>query len=693
MADHVATLLGMSDIATLAQVQRPVVSMWARRYSGEDRPFPAPIRNMAPHRMYDGNEIVRWIKARNLGNNEALEESLALHAALDLGDAVDGDVVFDGISALLCLKWHLGAQLSEYEPAELLDEADEQDPDDAYLYSELEALGDRLGTFAEYTDQMVDAAYGPKRAFETLLARRARTEPAPYAVAPQCLSLCAAIVSALTDSDHHVYVDPGEGPSDLMVALRSALPEYAEPTSVHNETGSRSARLARRRLTVHGWSRRTPPNSGFAPGFELSGPSCFVAQYPSSSAGEHTDAQILSQIDDIAVQMSDDHLAVVLAPASTLLDAQSDPDAARLRSDILRSDRVRAAIRLPEGLLPSRPGTSLALWVLGPASEAVRPIDRWSVVVDVGSRELDAAASEGLISDVVAAMGDWNSIRAHAFQFGVLTKTSVLLAADKHGLTPARIKQPRTRRIGAELAADILQQSDAIERTQRELRHGPHLQVEYRDADGSLLPTLGQLAASHEVKVLSGHRIDPEHIVADGAVQVLGIAEVVGEIPVGRRGIDRLVFTTGYPHARYTEPGDIVFCSGARFSAMVDHAGSSVVVFPARIIRIADAVSSGLIPDIIAGHLNASGIDTRPSGAIRSSATWKRWEVPRIPPDRATVTMDAVDALRRQRAAAMQLLTRIEQLTSTLVDGLAHGVLAVADDPQLLQERPARNAS
>lgn len=696
MKHRATTLLTMSEIATLAQVQRPVVTMWASRYRGTDRPFPSPTEVRGKQRRYDGDEIVQWIQARELGNNDALDENLCLYAALDTGIDIGEDTVLEGISALLCLKWHLGDQLSELSPADLLDEADDADPDDAFLYAELAALGDSLGMFAEYVDRMVDSAYGPKQAFEALLSQRFRLVHADLsdsAMSPKALDLCAAITLAITDHDRHVFVDPSEGSSDLLVALRDSLPEYAEPLSMRNEASSPAARLARRRLTVHGWARQSPPVAGFGNGFALSGPSAFVVQYPSPSSLAYTDSQILSEIDDIAVQMAEDHVAVVVAPASALLDAQRDPSAARLRSDILRSDRVRAAVRLPEGLLPAKPGTSLALWVLGPASEAVKPADRWSVVIDVGSRELDATTTEGLVSDVIAAMGDWDTIKAHAFQFGVLTRTSVLLAEDKRGLTPARIRHPRARRVGADLAAKALAHSDEIRRTQLELRQELRIPVEYRDSDRALMPTIGQLLDSRELRLLSGNRIDSEDLLVGGAVRVIGADEVTGIRPVGVRGIDRLVFTTAYPNGRYTEPGDIVFCSGSRFGAIVDHDGSAVVVYPARVIRVTDPSSSGLIPDVIAGHLNASRLDTRPPGAIRSSATWKRWEVPRVPTDRAAATIDAVRTLRDRRSAALQLLTEIEQLTSTLVDGLAHGVLAVGADIQLPQERAPQNAT
>ncbi len=44
MSDEPTLLLSKSDIAALAGVKRPVVTMWAKRYSNSDRPFPQPAR-------------------------------------------------------------------------------------------------------------------------------------------------------------------------------------------------------------------------------------------------------------------------------------------------------------------------------------------------------------------------------------------------------------------------------------------------------------------------------------------------------------------------------------------------------------------------------------------------------------------------------------------------------------------------
>ncbi|MFZ2172849.1 MAG: hypothetical protein WAW17_02220, partial [Rhodococcus sp. (in: high G+C Gram-positive bacteria)] len=165
-------LLSKPDIAALARVQRPVVSMWVQRYRTSSAPFPAPVVTRGREELYLGTEVVDWIRSRNLGNSDSLAEDLAIHAALDHRSELDADIVFHGVTALLCMKSMLGGQLSEFDADDLLDEADGLDPDDEFLFSEITALGDHLHVFALYVDQMADAAYTPTQAFESLMAQR-----------------------------------------------------------------------------------------------------------------------------------------------------------------------------------------------------------------------------------------------------------------------------------------------------------------------------------------------------------------------------------------------------------------------------------------------------------------------------------------------------------------------------------------
>lgn len=174
MSTGSALLLSKADIAALARVQRPVVTMWAKRYRGPDRPFPEPVRADGRQHRYRADDVVAWLSSRGLGNNASVAEDLAAHAAFEDPAGADAATAFAALTALLCVKARTGEQLADLDGDDLLDEADDLDPDDAYLYREIEALGGRLPTYAAHADRMADAAYTVEHAFETLMAQRFR---------------------------------------------------------------------------------------------------------------------------------------------------------------------------------------------------------------------------------------------------------------------------------------------------------------------------------------------------------------------------------------------------------------------------------------------------------------------------------------------------------------------------------------
>lgn len=673
-------LLSKPDIAALAKVQRPVVSVWVTRYRSTDAPFPAAVSTRGREELFAGTEVVEWIRARGLGNSESLSEDLAMFAALDHTSELDADTAFHGITALLCVKAMLADQLSDMDE-DLLDEGDELDPDDEFLFSEVEAIGEHRETFARYVDQMADAAYTPAQAFESLMAQRFRMQRADLAdsaLAPRALQLAARVCAALATDEHEVFVDPSVDGSDLLIALRQALPEFEEPLAMTGESDSAASRLARRRLATHGWRRTKAPAGGFGDGFTIDGPAMFLTQFPSPSTVGLSDAQILERVDNIVLQMGPHHRAVVIGPASALVDPIADRHARLVRAGLLRSDRLRAAIRLPEGLLTTRPGLAMAMWVLGSADPSIRPADRWTVTADVSAADLDERLIEAIVSDVTAAMGTARSVNAHAFKHGVIRMTAKLLANDQLGLaprTPVRRRAPS----GAELAAHALERLSALEKRASLSDKRLEVSLEYQQDDGAALPTLGELAAQKRVKILPGHRLDASDVFDGGDVRVLGAEEALGHTRIGVRGIDRYVFATKHPNARYTEPGDIVFCSNPEVGAVVDHEGAAVVIAPARVLRVKDPERSGLVPELMARHIAASAPRTRPQQAIRSGNDWKHWHVPQLAADRVPAVRGVFADIRERRTAAEELLNTLDDFTSTLVDGLAHGVLTVTD--------------
>ncbi len=177
--------LTLADVAELARVRRPVVSVWRRRHAAGPTPFPAPVRRAVavPGRsrsdalLFRASDVADWIEASGLGNNRAFRADVALRAMLDDASGPDRDVAFAGLTALLRLKAYVSEPLGSLDADDVLDLADELDPDDDALYAEVEALGDHLDRFAALADLAAGSAYTPGAAVEALLADRFRAGP------------------------------------------------------------------------------------------------------------------------------------------------------------------------------------------------------------------------------------------------------------------------------------------------------------------------------------------------------------------------------------------------------------------------------------------------------------------------------------------------------------------------------------
>lgn len=164
-------LISLPDLALLTRVQRPVVSMWRTRPSRTGEPFPEPVTNDDGQDLFDASETIDWLEAAGRGNNPQAREDLAAFATLRQAPLRD-EAVFAGITALLCLRAIAGSLPDGAD--ELLDLADEVDPDDTLLYGEIDGLGIRLTGLARYASMLASAAYSPAAALEKLLAERFR---------------------------------------------------------------------------------------------------------------------------------------------------------------------------------------------------------------------------------------------------------------------------------------------------------------------------------------------------------------------------------------------------------------------------------------------------------------------------------------------------------------------------------------
>lgn len=663
-------LLSLSDVAALARVQRPVPSMWRSRAAGGESPFPAAQVRTGNQERFDAEEVASWLELTGHGNNPDVRDDLALFAAFDESTGLDRRAAFDGLTALLALAAITGEQLAGRSSADLRDLADDADPRDRILYREIAALDDDLATMAEYADAMASAAYTPAAAFEALMAHRFRLGIRDYAetaLAPAAVRLVAGLALGLVIPEKlstTTFVDPSAG-SDLLVALRALLPDEDLPDAAIGLPSSPSVRFTERRLVTHGWLVAPLTLDGDGR-IALPRSSVLVAQYPSPGAPTMSDDDVLAAVDDVALAMDDDDRAVVIGPAGALANASRSRSVESARSALLRTDRVRAIIRLPAGQRTAKPRQQLAIWVLGPAHPDVAIADRWVTVADLSAIELDDATIADLVTDVVAAMGDRDDVRGHAFRFVRFVHTRSLLASSGNLVGTPR---PRPRVSRQEPAEVALQVNDLIEIANTGRCATITLGVEHHERTAAQITSIGELVASGKVRLVPGNRLDARDVVSRGDVRLIGSDELLGARQCGDRTLDRLTFSAQYPAGRYTEPGDVVFCTAPGVGALVDLAGFSVVLSPARVLRIDRSSRTGLIPEVLA----------RDIASAASARGWRTCAVRLVPATQAGRLRAALQQVAAEISSAGQRVASLEDLANTLTDGVASGVLTLTD--------------
>ncbi|RZU62852.1 hypothetical protein [Zhihengliuella halotolerans] len=655
-------LVTMTDIALLAHVQRPVVSMWRARSRDSSHPFPAVATRRAGRDLFDVDEICRWLAATGRGNNPAAAEDAAAFVS---GARED----FPAVGALLALSALTGVPLSGRSANDLMDLADDADPDDAYLYREIEDLGAKAAALAGYTDRVSDAAYSPAAAFEQLVQDRFRTglpELADTSLGgplTQLTAEAAAAMSLATGADAFWEATPGG--SDLVLGVSITLGE-SRPADLglamnfRGDCTEAAQRFAARRLRVH---LAAHGHHGPAPAYDRSQgtPRIVVAQFPGPGEPAADAAGALRAIDEIALSMSDADGALIVGPARWLVDALSGP-AESTRSQILRMGRLRAAVRLPAGLVPTRIRQPMALWVLGSAHPDVPLADRWTMTADLTAEELNTAGRQDLISDIAASLGDRSALRAHAFRFASLVQTSRLIASSGP-LTGLR-RPPASKGRPADPSAELIRAERLLEHVQAPANTNiPAERFGFGLTRGSGTPTpsatVRALLASGDLAYLPGARIDNADLTHDGGA---GLRVLGTDSPAGTARIDPLVLASRYPRARLTEPGDVVFRTSGAPAAVVDPVGAGVVRYPDRILRIRGA---SLLPGPLAADLSGG------------RGPWRGWLVRRFDPEDTPDLGEALGDIDVERTRLRDQLERLDALTDRLSDGAAAGALRI----------------
>ena len=187
-----------------------------------------------------------------------------------------------------------------------------------------------------------------------------------------------------------------------------------------------------------------------------------------------------------------------------------------------------------------------------------------------------------------------------------MVTTRILLASRGNLLEVAPRVEPARAGTAAEVALRIdslkvqLQQDHDVEPLDFDVQTNPDIDNFSQTEHITVASALG----ARSLRVIAGNRVDPADLHATNGAPVIGPAELIGDWPPGERLVDRLKFGASYDAGRYTEPGDVVFCTSPRVGAIVDRRGGSVVVSPARVLRVDRHKPHGLLPQVIAADIN-----------------------------------------------------------------------------------------
>ena len=643
--------LSLSGVAELAKVRRPVASMWRTRFMSGDDAFPSPVALSAGSPLFEASEVAYWLTRTGHGNNpDAVLDAAASAAPTDLDWANVSHVA--ELDALIALSASLGG-LAEMTSADLRRAAEEADPTDALLRSEVGTHVDRGANWARFADALIDAAYAPAGALELSHARHSALSAADGsagALADPVIELVAAVAAALAEHGHAARATLGRG-IDGEVALRIVRGLGGETTPVVDAAGR--VREIRRRFAVAGeWLEESEDDS----------PVVRTARVP-ATADDDVEA-MLADIDDVALSLGPDDTAVLVGPARALIDplpARERP----LRDAVLRSGRLRAAIRLPKGLVKTASREILALWVLGPPTGDVALDERFTAVADLIDRELSVATRADLVSDVLAGMGSAADVRARTFRFARLVRTASLLARSNALLPPQAPRPPAAKR-GATLAArlDAAAQAAAGDIPER-------IVASPASAASDAETTLADLISDGHARIIAGTRLALE-VAAESATGLVIVStdELDNPAQIGRRRIDGLAFAQRHPSAQLTRPGDVVFRAGPTVAAWVDHEGSKVVRYPARVLRITATDPGGLVPELVAADIAAQAA---------GPGAWRRWVLRRVAPAAIAPLRAALHELADARSELERRISNLDHYADTLTAAVAAGAVTLSD--------------
>ncbi|TKJ28312.1 hypothetical protein [Blastococcus sp. CCUG 61487] len=526
-----ARLLTLPDIAALAGVQRPVVSMWRTRTSvrGVAVSFPAAVDVIDGVEYFAMDAVLAYLAATGRGRNpESALDAATFTAPVD-ADHISAETLLT--LALLTDEDLTGADLTALATA--------IDPDDEFLLTEVRE-GDWAAELASYIDELVAASFGPEDALNRLDGGRLARRVGARGCTKDLVDLVASVAAA---GRSDAVLDPSGDP----LLDRALAPLFTALLA--------DDRRIRRHAAILGWA-------------VADGGTASPVVRVRSLLGQSRD-DVLDALDRLTVSLGPEDVAVALGPAATMTDALTG-EAEKLRAHTLRPGPLVAALRLPRGMWRTAHRQSPAVWVLsggdGRKEVCLADLDNGGGI-DLTDLSADTAQA-------VTPMGSGRT-EARAYRYLRPRELKQVLAGGS--LVP---RGTRAQHLSVE--DGVLDRAYAAASVLVE----PLPEVTTSLTAGSERPvvssvSLGELVAAKRLRLRQGRRI------ALGDGHPAGTVDVV----TADGSLDGVLldpFDARVRSGGWTEPGDVVFLEKPQPRAVVDSRGGNLVGTPSRILRLAE---------------------------------------------------------------------------------------------------------
>lgn len=607
--------LTLQDVADLANVQRPVVSMWRNRprVRGEVVPFPQAVSRTGGTERFNPVEVVDYLRRTGRGNNDDLEYDVAAIAVPD-------DIELEDLVVLLAWRALTGVELAGTTATERSNLAEEFDPDDSCVQTEIKTMRPPATTL-QYVDELVEASFGLPDALARIERGRIQRELARRELTSDAVRLLARVVAECA-----VFL----GSEDVMLRADGSAVSLAVASECGMAVNTKNRAVLRRAIiagTATGRSR---------------GPAIAFVSAVGLDAGE-----ALDRADVMVLGLEPGRIGVFVGPASALTDSLAG-DLQQRRADVLRVGNVVAAARLPRGLWREAHRQNLALWVCRGGADEHRPC-----VTDLGAvSELNLG---DLAADIAAGLAQTD---ARAFRYARRIDRAGVLAGG-----PLVPRGARAVTLSSAARGSHVERVHAITLTTTSPLQPVDVLVE--PSPGRLRlrhRSLGELRQEGKLILKRGNRIDRTHATPVGTVRILPADDEAAMDPVDAEQF--------YPHATRTEPGDVIFVDKPQPRAWVDNVGGAMVATPARILRLGRTAEFG--PRVLAAVIN----ETATPGS-----EWPTWTVPEMSADEASRLETTLGEIDHYEFEVQRRIDAAQDLKKALIDGVAAGALTLDAQP------------